>query len=617
MRILFVMLFSASSLFSQVNKGFLFEFKDSVMSHEEIKHFISDKTSFSVMDVVMLKSQKRALVSLLQEIDETRIGGFIEMLSNDSRISFVSAVKVLPNQSFLADLPQVFIRLKSKDLSGLFLDFLKQHTITEYQQDQYIPEVICVSIRHNRDQILKEILALSYVEYLSRDQLFSIQACVAVNDTFYPRQWALSNEGTSLQGGGTPDADMDVDSAWTITTGDPSIKIAIIDSGTDTLHPDLIDNLLPGFDATGNNSGGYPGVDFADDGHGTCTAGIAAASGDNSMGISGVAYNCKIIPVRMFTYINYLGQIVPYSTTQMGVDAMNWAAFTAKADVLSNSWGIRATEIPLLGIDTMYSNDVIENIVNNGREGLGLATFFSAGNDPDTFSIWPATLPFTISVGATSMCDELKTASDCSPEGWGSNHGYALDISAPGVRIAATDVQASEGFTPSSYFYYFNGTSASCPLAAGVGALMLSVNPEMSANMLRQMLSETCDKVGGYVYDSLMTYGTWSMELGYGRINAYQAVKKAQQSIGISEVNPVLNSRIFVSYDMSTESKKLHIYVSQKSFIEVEVLDVMGRVLDREQFYDDSLVLPLPKGFSQTLSIARVKINNQWVSCKF
>lgn len=68
---------------------------------------------------------------------------------------------------------------------------------------------------------------------------------------------------------------------------------------------------------------------------------------------------------------------------------------------------------------------------------------------------------------------------------------------------------------------------------------------------------------------------------------------------------------------MSTESKKLHIYTSQKSFIEVEVLDVMGRVLDREQFYDDSLVLSLPKDFSQILSIARVKINNQWVSCKF
>lgn len=83
-------------------------------------------------------------------------------------------------------------------------------------------------------------------------------------------------------------------------------------------------------------------------------------------------------------------------------------------------------------------------------------------------------------------------------------------------------------------------------LAAGVGALMLSVNPEMSANMLRQMLSETCDKVGGYVYDSLMTYGAWSMELGYGRINAYQAVKKAQQSIGVSEVNSVTQKFLFL-----------------------------------------------------------------------
>lgn len=397
-----------------------------------------------------------------------------------------------------------------------------------------------------------------------------------VNDQFYNRQWNLHNDtATTFVNGiiATPDADMDVDSAWTITTGDPSIKIAVIDAGVDTLHPELIGKLLPGYDATGGGSNGYPNLDKASNAHGTACSGIIAASADNGIGIAGIAHGCKIIPIKVFYYIDtvYSGiplNDIPYSTSQWFANAINWAWRNAEADVMSNSWGLDDIYLQLLSGSPSLVEEAIIAAADSGRLGLGTPMLFSSGND-NTEPIWPSRLPQTIAVNATSMCDERKSPNSCDGENWTGCWGNGLDVSAPGVKITTCDISGNKGYTSGDYTFNFNGTSAACPNAAAVVALMLSVRPDLSYSAVRYILGSTADRVGGYNYNKNYNAGTWSDELGYGRVNAYKALVGSQDYIshetGIVEFadnstplqmypNPLQGQQVTLQFDLAASS---------------------------------------------------------------
>jgi subtilisin family serine protease len=124
------------------------------------------------------------------------------------------------------------------------------------------------------------------------------------NDPHLNKQWFLNNDGKNTSNwSGVPNADMRVFKAWGITTGSPKIKIAIIDEGVDLNHPDLKGNLLPGYDAVRwrgmKLKSGTGGKAVFHDAHGTACAGIVAATGNNKIGTAGIAYSCKVIPVRI------------------------------------------------------------------------------------------------------------------------------------------------------------------------------------------------------------------------------------------------------------------------------------------------------------------------------
>ena len=333
------------------------------------------------------------------------------------------------------------------------------------------------------------------------------------NDPNVGDQWSLENDGVNTSGyGGIVGADMKVFNAWGSTTGSSSIKVAIIDEGVDLTHPDLADNMLGGYDATGQGSGGNPS---GDDAHGTACAGIVAAVGNNNTGGVGVAYDSKIIPVRI-AYSNAQGSWVTSNTWI--ANALSWSINTADADILSNSWGG--------GGSSSAINGAIDNAINNGRGGLGSPVLFAAGNDNGANS-YPATYSPTISVIAMSMCNERKNPSSCDGETWwGSNYGTGADLAAPGVKIFATDISGSSGYSSGDYVSNFNGTSSACPNAAGVMALVLSANGSLTETQARAAIESTADKVGGYSYSSVggQPNGTWSSDLGHGRINAEAAV---------------------------------------------------------------------------------------------
>lgn len=360
------------------------------------------------------------------------------------------------------------------------------------------------------------------VEFATPNFLTEFRKRSAPNDPLFPKQWHLDNPGKD---GATSGEDVRALGAWAITPGgDPSIVIAIIDDGVDLAHPDLQPNLWNNPDPTAPDRHGRdfqdpsspndpaarvfqpPYDDFTvNDIHGTCCAGVAAAAGDNRIGGAGIAHRCKILPVKIFGG----SSLAPASSI---ADAIRYAGL--HADVISCSWEI-AQQADV--------ESAIDDVTATGRKGKGCCVFAATGNEAKTDIGFPASHPNVVAVGASN--DQGKRSSY-------SNYGKGISVVAPSgdtgrPGIVTTDVSVpNRGFNlKGGYFEDFSGTSSATPLAAGVGALVLSVNPKLKWSEVRDILQNTADPIdkanGGYSKG-------YSLKYGHGRVNAEAAVRKAQ-----------------------------------------------------------------------------------------
>jgi subtilisin family serine protease len=323
------------------------------------------------------------------------------------------------------------------------------------------------------------IITLDDVEKTSptQENLGTITPLITTpNDPAYPQLWGLNNTG---QSGGTPDADIDAPEAWDIQTGNPNLVIGVIDSGVDYNHPDLVGNIWtnPGEiagDGIDNDSNGYiddvRGWDFGNndnnpmdvDSHGTHVSGTIAGKGNNSVGVTGVAWNAKIMPLKMFSDSGY-------GSDSGAILALNYA--TAKGVKLTNnSWGGGG-----------YSQALYDAINTAGQQG---ALFIAAagndyGNNNDINPVYPASynLPNIISVAATTRTDALAIFSNFGPT--------SVDLGAPGEDIYST--------TPGGNYALKSGTSMASPHVAGGAALVWSQNPTWTAQQVKNRLLQTTD----------------------------------------------------------------------------------------------------------------------------
>lgn len=349
------------------------------------------------------------------------------------------------------------------------------------------------------------------VAYVEFNQLRYIDA--VPNDPQTPSMWGLDNVG---QSGGTPDADIDAPEAWDITTGDSSLVIAVIDSGSDLTHEDLAPNLwtnpgeIPGnsIDDDGNgyvddvygwdfsrNDNDPSDDEFACGGHGSHTAGTLGAAGNNGIGITGINWNVKIMSLKAARTL--LGIFCSLADADI-LEAIEYAVDNG-AMLSNNSYGGGG------------SNQAIEDAIRASRR-LFVAAAGNDGNNNDNSPSYPASyqLDNIISVAATDHNDNMAGF---------SNFGVtSVDLGAPGVNILST-------VPGDSYDGTFSGTSMASPHVVGVAGLLLAQDPTLTPNELKWRLLESTDSIGIPTVTG-------------GRLNAHAALSLPSPAVSV-DVTPL------------------------------------------------------------------------------
>lgn len=376
----------------------------------------------------------------------------------------------------------------------------------------------------------------AYPHFFMQAQSFSY----IPNDPYFSYQITCHNTGQVFNDGhfGSYDADIDAPEAWEITKGSPNIVVAVFDEGVTSNHPDLPNSRqirLNGSNFGYGNCNDPSPQNNAN--HGNACAGVIAASMDNNEGIAGIAPNCKIMPLRWDKYTADIGM----------ADGIKFAVDYG-ANIISCSWGANSDNPTL--VPAIIS--AIEYAINNG-----VIVIFAAGNtanhamNDSGFVTFPANseIESLITVGASDRYDGQAIYSPSSslidvvaP----SHRAYSEQIEGETLEMWSLDIPENNGYNPApyeltddvinygellpnfginykAYTGRFGGTSHACPVVAGVVALMLSVNPNLSPNEVYAILTNTSDKVGGYAY-----IDGKSNELGFGRVNAYAAVLAAK-----------------------------------------------------------------------------------------
>ncbi|MDC3123205.1 S8 family serine peptidase [Gammaproteobacteria bacterium] len=343
---------------------------------------------------------------------------------------------------------------------------------------------------------------------------YSRDALATPNDSLYAEQWHFPQ--------------IQLPAAWDLTTGSPNVRVAVIDTGILSNHPDFAGQLVDGVDMIGDgeNAGDGDGVDSnpEDEGdgdlgdgsssfHGTHVAGTVAAATNNSVGVAGVAWDSRIMPVRA------LGR-----SGGTSFDIIHSIRYAAGLSNASGDLPTQPADVINLSLGGAGSSQSEADAVTAARNS-GVIVIAAAGNSGTQDLEYPASYEGVVSVSATNQTNVLT--------GY-SNFGPTVDVAAPGGNMSE-DVN-TDGFPDGvlsaigsdrdnslTYGYRrYEGTSMAAPHVAGVAALMKAVYPDLTPATLDQMLME------GRITDDLGAAGR-DNQFGHGLINAFKAVMTAQE----------------------------------------------------------------------------------------
>lgn len=351
------------------------------------------------------------------------------------------------------------------------------------------------------------------------------------NDPLFNDQWHLANTG---QFGGSAGNDIHILPAWESFLG-AGIRVAIVDEGVEHDHPDLVEgvDLALSYDYLDDDTDPSPAD--GEESHGTAIAGLIGATQNNGVGVSGVAPLSTMAALR---------SILPASTDSIEALALGHLIAPESGPfihVSANAWGPSDAGAELGPIGPL-ARAAIEAGITNGRNGKGIIYIWAGGNgrrnlDNVNYDAY-ANSRYTIAVGATGP--------DGLVAGY-SEPGAALLVNAPGskdgIGIITTDQSGSAGYSPGSYTSVFGGTSAASAIAAGVVALILEANPDLSWRDMQHLLIQSATQnepespawhtnEGGY---------TFHHDYGFGRIDAAAAISLAADFESVPDSAPTIS----------------------------------------------------------------------------
>lgn len=481
------------------------------LNESQFNSLVSQVGTATLNSPSYVSTDKRYFINLSSVKDESALNELMSKLNQNQEVQYTSPVFSPDNGKTLIGVQDEFIVQfrPGTEMSEINSWLNSRGYAIVKQMDLTGGLTFTVSVPRNVSAIdaANELYRSGKTNWAEPNLMFTNLLCFDPNDAFYSQQWALKNLSNNIPGGitGTTDCDMDVDSAWNITTGIQQCKIAVSDTGVDTLHEDLVNNMVVGSGYDFYNNDPYA---WDDGNHGTACSGIIAAQGNNSIGVSGVAPGCKIIPVKWLSSSgngDYTG----------ATNATIWS-YQKGAWVISNSWGF-------VGGASSALDQAILDAVTLGRNGKGSIFVVASGNENGAMRFPASTNPNCLVVGGISPCNQRKSTSSCDLENfWGASYGSNLDLVAPCVKIYTTDRTGSVGYSTGNYFSTFNGTSSATPNTAGVCALAFSRDSTMRWDTLRARIDRTCEKRGSYTYNQPgpRNIGQWNNEMGHGLINA-------------------------------------------------------------------------------------------------
>ncbi|MEJ2622812.1 MAG: S8 family serine peptidase, partial [Candidatus Thiodiazotropha sp.] len=456
------------------------------------------------------------------------------------------------NSSFANTTNQLIIKFKQSDDQGRQAEDLNEFveaftgtsstTIREMFSGAHV-------IQLNRQIPIKDLLTLTEdislqpnIDYAEPDLIMTSQ--LTPNDPRYSGQWHYYQETGGIN----------LPLAWDLANGETSV-VAVLDSGYQS-HSDLNANLLPGYDMVSDefaaNDGDGRDADATDPGnyapscgvyisnwHGTHVAGTVSALTNNALGVAGVAYQAKVVPVRVLGRCGgYLSDITDGIAWAAGAEVSGEPINANPAQVINLSLGARSDSCPetmLMAIDTarQLGSTVIVSAGNNGEDSSGFS---------------PANCPGVITVAATDRDGELASF---------SNFGAQVDLSAPGTEILSTHNDGVIG--PGSESYRFmSGTSMSCPHVSGVAAMLYSIKPGI-----------TPDEVADILQQSAQPFPNDCPGCGSGILDAHAALQMLQPNkpaatllndgVPETDLSGELDSRQYFAIDVPDGARSLTI----------------------------------------------------------
>lgn len=432
---------------------------------------ISSDATLSV-DQLIIKWAVPKTASDLSSLDGLAQAG-IELVSRESRLTNSMQVQAANNNAIcdIFGTPSQdnvraasgfagveILHFYSEQDAAKALDVLARHPDIEYVEPNHVVRASDLTFRPSA------IASLSMVQQ-------------GTNDPYYNNQWALKNSG---QPTGTSGADIDIETAWSVTEGDSTTIIAVIDSGIDLDHPELAAKVVQGYDFVNNDTIAQDDYSL---GHGSHVAGIIGAVTNNGVGVAGVCPQCKIMPLKV---LDANGNGVASSVT----DAICYALKNG-ADVINASLGTPQFSVSLSG-------------AVNEAYAANIPIVAAMGNQGSNQEEYPAAFANAIAVGFTDKNDKRL---------YDSNYGTWIDLVAPGELILNTGLNAD--------YVFFSGSSMATPHVAGVIGLMHALNPNLTVDEIRTYLRSTADDQVGPTTEDTPGFDSY---YGAGRLNAGAAI---------------------------------------------------------------------------------------------